>query len=91
MGIEGHLSRALGSSLWVSLDSRYAFRGSTIVDGVNQDNSQQGFVLGSEAAWAPSSRSSVTLLFARALVHKNAPDYTGVAVKLTYGWGQGGS
>jgi hypothetical protein len=24
-------------------------------------------------------------------VHKNAPDYTGVAVKLTYGWGQGGS
>ena len=58
---------------------------------MNQDDSQQGLTPGSEAARSPSARSSVTLLFARALVHKNAPDYTGVAVKLTYGWGLGGS
>jgi len=91
MGIEGHLSRSIGSSFVASLDTRYAFRGRTLVDGEDQNNSQQGFVLGSEAAWSPSSRSTITLLFAKALVHKNAPDYTGVGVKVTYGWGQAGS
>ena len=88
MGLEGHVSRTFGSNLWASLDARYAFRGDTLVDGVDQQNSQEGLILGSEAVWSPSSRSSVTLVFAKAVVHKNAPDYTGVVVKLTYGWGQ---
>jgi hypothetical protein len=88
MGLEAHLSRGLGSSFWISLDTRYAFRGDTLVESVDQDNSQEGLILGSEAVWSPSSRSSVALVFARAVVHKNAPDYTGVVVKLTYGWGE---
>jgi hypothetical protein len=88
-GLETHISYGFGSSLWASLDARYAFRGDTFVDRVDQQDPQEGVVLGSEVAWSPSSRSSITLVFARAVVHKNAPNYTGLAMKLAYSWGQG--
>jgi hypothetical protein len=35
-------------SLWTSLDSRYSFRGTTLVNGIDQNNAQQNFILGSE-------------------------------------------
>ena len=88
-GVEAHISYACSSSLWASLDARYAFRGDMFVDRVDQHDPQEGVVLGSEAVWSPGSRSSVVLVFAKAIAHKNAPAYTGVVVKLTYSWGQG--
>jgi hypothetical protein len=88
-GVETHISYGFGSNLWASLDARYAFRGDTFVDRVDQQDPQDGVVLGSEAGWSPSSRSSIVLVFAKAVVHKNAPDYTGVVIKLAYSWGQG--
>ena len=47
-GLEGHMSYSFNDRLWISLDTRYSFRGSTRVNGVDQNNPQRNFILGSE-------------------------------------------
>jgi hypothetical protein len=46
--LEGHISYSFNDSLWISSDTRYSFRGATVVDGVDQDNGQQNLIVGSE-------------------------------------------
>ncbi|HEY7306889.1 MAG TPA: transporter [Bryobacteraceae bacterium] len=88
-GLEGHISYSLTSNLWVSLDSRYSFRGNTFVDGVNQNDAQRNFGLGTELNVAFGSQTSLVFELARALVHENGPAYTGIALKYIYTWGKG--
>ena len=76
-GVEGHISYTFTPSLWASLDTRYGFRGETVVDGLAQNNSQENLIVGTEAHWLPNSHNSLGLVFAKALVHRNAPNYTG--------------
>jgi hypothetical protein len=85
-GLEVHLSYSVRPNFWVSLDSRYAFRGETVVDGQAQDNAQRNLVVGTEANWSPNSHNSLDIVFARALVHVNAPAATSVSVSYTYSW-----
>ena len=87
-GLEAHISYTFTPSFWASLDTRYAFRGQTSVDGVAQNNSQENLIVGTEAHWLPDSHNSVGLVLAKALVHTNAPNYTGVVVKYAYSWGK---
>lgn len=87
-GVEGHISYTFNNSLWASVDTRYALRGETVVDGAAQNNSQQALIVGTEAHWVPNSRNSLGLVFAKAVVHRNSPNYTGVVVKYVYSWGQ---
>lgn len=89
LGLEGHISYTFNETIWASLDSRYSFLGDTIVNGVNQDNSQRNFILGSELVISPSSRNSFTCEFAKAVVHKNGPSVTGFTVRYDYTWGKG--
>jgi hypothetical protein len=89
LGLEGHISYRINPRLWASLDSRYAFGGATVVNGLDQDNSQEGLVAGTEAHWSPNSHDSLTLVFAKALVHRNAPAYAGVVLKYAYSWDRG--
>ena len=88
-GLEGHISYFFTDSLWISLDTRYSFRGTTFVNGVNQNNAQQNFGLGSEVNVSLNPRNSLVFAFAKALVHQNGPTYTGFAVKYNYTWGRG--
>jgi len=88
-GLEAHISYNLTPSFWASLDTRYAFRGETVVDGVEQQNAQQSLIVGGEGHWSPNSHHSLNLVFAKAVVHSNAPAYTGVVVKYVYTWGKG--
>jgi hypothetical protein len=88
-GFEGHISYALNDRVWISADTRYSFRGSTSVDGVEQGNPQRNFTLGSEMNININSRNSLILEFARALVHQNGPAILGFAVKYDYIWGGG--
>ena len=47
-GLEAHISYSFTSSLWASSDTRYSFGGVTFVNGIDQNDSQQNFTLGSE-------------------------------------------
>lgn len=87
-GIEGHLSYSFLNNLWAALDARYSFRGVTVVDGAEQNNSQQNFILGSEVNLSLNARNSFVFQFAKALVHQNGPAVTGIAVKYTFTWGK---
>jgi hypothetical protein len=88
-GFEGHISYALNDKLWVSADTRYSFRGTTLVNGVDQENPQRNFILGSELSVSINSRNSLLFEFAKALVHHNGPALVGFAVKYDYTWGRG--
>jgi hypothetical protein len=88
-GLEGHLSYSFTPSLWASLDTRYSFGGDTIVNGMNQNNAQQNFILGSEVNVSLNSQNSLVFEFAKALVHQNGPTATGFAVKYLFSWGKG--
>lgn len=88
-GLEGHVSYSFNDSVWWSLDTRYGFRGSTSVDGVDQDDAQSSFVLGTEVGVSLASQHSLLFALAKALVHHNAPDASGFSVKYDYVWGKG--
>jgi hypothetical protein len=88
-GLEGHISYSFTPSVWASFDTRYSFGGDTFVNGSNQKNAQQNFILGSEVNVSLSPQNVLVLEFARALVHVNGPTATGFAVKYTYSWGKG--
>jgi hypothetical protein len=85
-GLEGHISYSFNDSIWASFDTRYSFRGTTIVDGISQNNGQQNFILGSEMNISVNSQNSLTLEFAKAIVHQNGPAVTGFSVKYDYTW-----
>ena len=88
-GLEAHISYDVTPNFWASLDSNYCFRGNTVVDGVGQNDAQRNLTVGAEASWAVNSRNSIALVFAKAIVHENAPAYTGVSLKYFYSWGRG--
>jgi hypothetical protein len=88
-GLEGHLSYSFTPSVWASLDARYSFRGETLIDGLAQNDSQESLVMGTEVNWSPNSHHSLDLVFAKALVHENAPTNTAVTLKYVYSWGRG--
>ena len=85
-GVEGHLSYSFTDNVWASLDTRYAFRGSTAVNGVPQDNAQQDFVLGAEINIFLSERNTLIFEFGKALVHDNGPAVVGFSVRYDYTW-----
>ncbi|HEX7157828.1 MAG TPA: transporter, partial [Edaphobacter sp.] len=88
-GVEAHLSYSFNDAVWASLDTRYSFRGDTLIDGVNQDDVQHNFILGSEVNVSLNARSTLIFVFARALAHENGPNSTGFAVRYDYVWGKG--
>jgi len=88
-GLEGHISYAFNNTVWAALDTRYSFRGDTSLNGVNQDNSQENFILGTEVNVFLNSRNSLVFEFGKALVHQNGPTITAFAVKYDYIWGKG--
>src|SRR5689334_17716242 len=87
-GVEGHISYLFNDALWASVDTRYSFRGTTFLNGVNQGNPQQNFILGSEMNVSLNSQNSLVFEFAKAVVHENGPALTGFSVRYDYTWGK---
>jgi hypothetical protein len=87
-GLEGHISYSFNDNIWASLDTRYSFRGTTVLDGVSQNNAQQNFILGCEMNVSLKSRNSLVFEFAKALVQHNGPALVGFSVKYDYTWGK---
>lgn len=88
-GFEGHLSYSFNGNVWVSFDTRYSTGATTFLNGVDQNNGQQNFILGSEMNVSINTRNSLLFEFAKAVVHQNGPALTGFAVKYDYTWGKG--
>lgn len=88
-GFEGHVSYTFSDKLWAALDTRYSLRGDTSINGVDQNDSQQNFIIGSELNLALNSQHSLVFEFAKALVHRNGTAYTGFTVKYDFVWGKG--
>lgn len=88
-GFEGHISYSFSDSIWASVDGRCSFRGTTFLDDVSQNNTQRNFILGSELGIALSTRNSMVLEFAKAVVHQNGPALVGFSVRYDYTWGKG--
>lgn len=88
-GLEGHVSYSFNDKLWAALDTRYSLRGDTEIDGVDQNASQQNFIIGSEVNLALNSQHSLVFQFAKAVVHRNGTAYTGFTVKYDFVWGKG--
>ena len=88
-GVEGHISYSFNDSLWASFDTRYSFRGTTLVNGVDQNNPQQNVLLGSEVNLSLNARNSLVFEFAKALVHNNGPAVVGFSVRYDHIWGKG--
>ena len=86
-GLEAHISYSITRDLWVSLDANYAFRGTTFVDGVDQNDAQKNLNVGTETYWTLSSRHSIAFLFAKSVMHENGPIFTEVALKYFHSWG----
>src|SRR5579871_120120 len=89
LGLEGHISYTFNNAIWASFDTRYSSRGDTTVSGIDQNDSQRNFIVGSELVVSPNSRNSFTFEFAKAVVHRNGPSLGGFAVKYDYTWGRG--
>lgn len=87
--LEAHISYNFTPDLWTSLDTDYSFRGTTFVDGVDQYDAQKRFTIGTETYWTLHSRHTITFLFAKSIVHIDAPMFTEVALKYFYNWGSG--
>jgi hypothetical protein len=85
-GIEGHVSYSFTNNLWASLDTRYSFRGDTFVNGVNQNDPQENFTLGSELNVSLNPQNALVFEVGRALVHRNGSAFTGFAVRYDYSW-----
>src|ERR1700739_2054142 len=88
-GAEGHISYSCTPNLWGSLDTRYSFRGDTIVNGTDQNDAQQNFALGGEMNVSINPRNLLVFKFAKALVYKNGPAYTGFGLEYIFSWGKG--
>jgi hypothetical protein len=88
-GLEAHVSYNFTPELWTSLDANYSFRGTTFVDGVDQNNAQRNLTLGTETSWTLNSRNTVAFSFAKSVVHVNAPNFSEVTLKYFYTWGSG--
>jgi hypothetical protein len=88
-GLEAHLSYSFNDSVWASVDTRYSFRGDTLVNGVNQNNVQENFLLGSQVNVSLNARNTLIFVFGRAMVHQNGPSIRGFTVRYDYTWGRG--
>jgi Putative MetA-pathway of phenol degradation len=85
-GFEAHLSYTFAPKLWASVDTRYSFGGTTSLNGVDQNNGQQNFTLGTELWFTPNAQSSIVFEFVTPVVHINGPTYTGFGIKYVYTW-----
>jgi hypothetical protein len=88
-GLEGHLATPSPPPSGLQRMFRYAFRGDTLVDGGDENDSQQDIIVGSEVSVALNARHSLLFVFAKALLHQNAPASTTFAIKCIYSWGKG--
>ena len=75
-GVEAHVTRNFGNSLWAGLDAYYEIGGETSLDGVAQDDELETFAVGATLGLVLSPQLAMRLTY-RELVYSNQPDASG--------------
>lgn len=81
-GVEGHITRNFGNSIWAALDGYYETGGETSYDGFAQDDAIENLSLGATLGLVFSPNLAMRLSY-RELVYSDVPDSSGRAVELT--------
>ena len=81
-GVEGHITRNFGNSVWAALDGYYEIGGETTVDGIAQDDELETLAVGATLGLVLSP-SFATRVSYRHLVYSNVPDSSGHTLEVT--------
>lgn len=81
-GVEGHITRNFGNSIWAALDGYYEIGGETSLDGVAQDDELEALAIGATLGVVFSPSYSMRFSY-RELLHSNVPDSSGRTLEVT--------
>ncbi|MBN9363026.1 MULTISPECIES: transporter [unclassified Devosia] len=81
-GVEGHITRNFGNSVWAAIDGYYETGGETSFDGVGQGDGLETLALGATLGLVLSQNVATRLSY-RHLVYSNDPDLAGHTLELT--------
>jgi hypothetical protein len=70
--LEGHITRNLNPTIWMSLDALFIQGGETTTDGLSDNNRQRSFALGATASVALSDAVSTTLSYTDEVSRNNS-------------------
>jgi hypothetical protein len=75
-GVEGHITRNFGSSVWAALDAYYEVGGENTVNGIAQGDELETVAIGATLGLVLSPSLAMRISY-RELVHSNVPDASG--------------
>lgn len=81
-GVEGHVTRNFGNSLWAAIDGYYETGGETSYDGVAQDNAIETLAVGATLGIVLSPQVAMRFSY-RGLVHSNVEDASAHTLQVT--------
>lgn len=81
-GVEGHITRNFGNSIWAGIDGYYEIGGETSFDGYAQDDELETLSLGATLGVVFSPNLAMRLSY-RELVYSNATDASGRTFQVT--------
>lgn len=81
-GIEGHITRNFGNSVWAALDGYYQIGGDTSWDGVPQGDGEETLALGATLGLVFSPSLAMRLSY-REQVYSNIPDSSSQTLEVT--------
>lgn len=81
-GVEGHITRNFGNSVWAALDGYYEIGGETFRDGVAQDDGLETLALGATLGLVFSPSIAMRLSY-REQVYSNVPDSSSRTLEVT--------
>jgi hypothetical protein len=81
-GVEGHITRNFGNSLWAGIDGYYEIGGETTADGVAQGDELETLAFGATLGLVLSPELAMRLSY-RQLVYSNVTDASGHTVEVS--------
>jgi hypothetical protein len=75
-GVEGHITRNFGNSIWAGLDGYYEIGGENSLNGIAQDDELETLALGATLGLVFSPSLAMRISY-RELVYSNVPDSSG--------------
>jgi hypothetical protein len=86
-GLEAHIVRDFEQGRWASLDVLYALGGETSVDGFDQDNKQDDFVVGGNLCVPLSMSDMLTITYqTNSRSKEGSPDFDAWIITFTHLW-----